>query len=107
MLGCLSQNCLTLWMLPCKVFFSGPSCKYFVRPFYIKIKGYQVVKPNIYSPHVFVFSIQQYAWLVGSQYKPMELVKSDWAAIKKSPPWSIDSWGMGMLFYVLFNYDAL
>lgn len=45
----------------------------------------------------------QYAWLVASQYKPMELVKSDWAAIKKSPPWSIDSWGMGCLIYELFS----
>ncbi|KAK7295170.1 hypothetical protein RJT34_18075 [Clitoria ternatea] len=41
----------------------------------------------------------QYAWLVGSQYKPMELVKSDWDLIKKSPSWAIDSWGMGCLIY--------
>ncbi|KAI4350155.1 hypothetical protein L6164_010664 [Bauhinia variegata] len=45
----------------------------------------------------------QYAWLVESQYKPMELVKSDWAAVKKSPPWAIDSWGMGCLIYELFS----
>ncbi|XP_061342590.1 uncharacterized protein LOC133288787 [Gastrolobium bilobum] len=45
----------------------------------------------------------QYAWLVGAQYKPMELVKSDWAVIKKSPPWAIDSWGMGCLIYELFS----
>lgn len=45
----------------------------------------------------------QYAWLVGSQYKPMELAKSDWDAIKKSPPWSIDSWGMGCLIYEVFS----
>lgn len=25
----------------------------------------------------------------------MELVKSDWAAIRKSPAWAIDSWGFG------------
>ncbi|KAK7374360.1 hypothetical protein VNO80_07790 [Phaseolus coccineus] len=45
----------------------------------------------------------QYAWLVGSQYKPMELAKSDWDAIKKSPPWAIDSWGMGCLIYEVFS----
>ncbi|XP_047147524.1 N-terminal kinase-like protein isoform X1 [Vigna umbellata] len=50
-----------------------------------------------------MFSIQQYAWLVGTQYKPMELAKSDWAGIKKSPPWAIDSWGMGCLIYELFS----
>lgn len=55
-----------------------------------------MVDNEIYS---FVIScnlfIQQYEWLVGAQYKPMELVKSDWAAIRKSPPWAIDSWGLG------------
>lgn len=45
----------------------------------------------------------QYAWLIGSQYKPMELVKSDWAAIRKSPAWAIDSWGFGCLIYELFS----
>ncbi|KAJ7973615.1 Protein kinase family protein with ARM repeat domain [Quillaja saponaria] len=48
-------------------------------------------------------SMLQYAWLVGTQYKPMELVKSDWAVIKKSPPWAIDSWGLGCLIYELFS----
>ncbi|XP_018719669.2 probable inactive serine/threonine-protein kinase scy1 isoform X2 [Eucalyptus grandis] len=45
----------------------------------------------------------QYEWLVGTQYKPMELVKSDWAAVRKSPPWAIDSWGLGCLIYELFS----
>ncbi|XP_072954552.1 uncharacterized protein [Typha angustifolia] len=44
----------------------------------------------------------QFEWLVGSQYKPMELAKSDWASIRKSPPWAIDSWGLGCLIYELF-----
>ncbi|KAL9232799.1 hypothetical protein vseg_007865 [Gypsophila vaccaria] len=42
-------------------------------------------------------------WLVGTQYKPMELTKSDWVAIRNSPPWAIDSWGMGCLIYELFS----
>ncbi|KAK4383153.1 putative inactive serine/threonine-protein kinase scy1 [Sesamum angolense] len=45
----------------------------------------------------------QYEWLIGSQYKPMELSKSDWAAIRNSPPWAIDSWGLGCLIYELFS----
>ncbi|XP_024030972.1 N-terminal kinase-like protein isoform X2 [Morus notabilis] len=48
-------------------------------------------------------ALLQYAWLVGAQYKPMELSKSDWAAIRKSPPWAIDSWGLGCLIYELFS----
>ncbi|CAK7339992.1 unnamed protein product [Dovyalis caffra] len=45
----------------------------------------------------------QYEWLIGTQYKPMELAKSDWVAIRKSPPWAIDSWGLGCLIYELFS----
>jgi hypothetical protein len=37
----------------------------------------------------------QYDWLVGTQYKALELGKSDWATIRKSPPWALDSWGLG------------
>ncbi|PIN15089.1 Protein kinase [Handroanthus impetiginosus] len=45
----------------------------------------------------------QYEWLIGSQYKPMELSKCDWSAIRKSPPWALDSWGLGCLIYELFS----
>ncbi|XP_042015113.1 probable inactive serine/threonine-protein kinase scy1 isoform X1 [Salvia splendens] len=45
----------------------------------------------------------QYEWLIGSQYKSMELSKSDWSAIRKSPPWALDSWGLGCLIYELFS----
>lgn len=39
--------------------------------------------------------MQQYEWLIGAQYKPLEMAKSDWTTIRKSPPWAIDSWGLG------------
>ncbi|GER42499.1 protein kinase family protein with ARM repeat domain [Striga asiatica] len=45
----------------------------------------------------------QNEWLIGSQYKPTELLKSDWSVIRKSPPWAIDSWGLGCLIYELFS----
>ncbi|KAJ4795995.1 N-terminal kinase-like protein [Rhynchospora pubera] len=45
----------------------------------------------------------QFEWLVGAQYKPMELSKSEWAAIRKSPPWAIDAWGLGCLIYEIFS----
>ncbi|KAG6474534.1 hypothetical protein ZIOFF_068471 [Zingiber officinale] len=51
--------------------------------------------------------IEQYEWLVGSQYKSMELAKSDWQNIRKSPPWSIDSWGLGCLIYEIFSGTKL
>jgi hypothetical protein len=47
---------------------------------------------TIFSP---LFLYQQFEWLVGTQYKPLELTKSDWGTIRKSPSWAIDSWGLG------------
>ncbi|KAL6523414.1 hypothetical protein OROGR_017017 [Orobanche gracilis] len=38
----------------------------------------------------------QYEYLIGTQYKPMELLKSDWTAVRRSPPWAIDSWGLDL-----------
>ncbi|KAL3521320.1 hypothetical protein ACH5RR_019469 [Cinchona calisaya] len=49
----------------------------------------------------------QYEWLIGSQYKPMELQKSDWATIRKSPPWALDSWGLGCFISELFSGTKL
>ena len=34
----------------------------------------------------------------------MELAKSDWATIRKSPPWAIDSWGLGKFLLFLLIY---
>lgn len=49
----------------------------------------------------------QYDWLVGAQFKSLELAKSDWAIIRKSPPWALDSWGLGCLIYELFSTSKL
>ncbi|CAN1311400.1 Probable inactive serine/threonine-protein kinase scy1 [Linum perenne] len=48
----------------------------------------------------------QYEWLIGAQYKPMELVKSDWVAIRKSPPWAIDAWGL-VSFHIITHFPFL
>ncbi|KAL3698434.1 hypothetical protein R1sor_012510 [Riccia sorocarpa] len=44
----------------------------------------------------------QYEYLVAPQYKSQELAKNDWATIRKSSPWALDSWGLGCLIYELF-----
>uniref|UniRef100_A0A7I4DFP3 Protein kinase domain-containing protein n=1 Tax=Physcomitrium patens TaxID=3218 RepID=A0A7I4DFP3_PHYPA len=49
----------------------------------------------------------QYDWLVGTQFKSLELAKSDWTTIRKSPPWALDSWGLGCLIYELFSSAKL
>lgn len=53
---------------------------------YRQVSGHRVMQAN--------------EWLVGSQYKPAELGKNDWSTIRKSPPWAIDSWGLGALYVV-------
>lgn len=40
------------------------------------------------------------SWMVGAQYKPSEIAKSDWGAIQQGPPWAVDSWGLGCLMQV-------
>lgn len=47
--------------------------------------------------------LQQYDWLVGTQFKSLELAKSDWAIIRKSPAWALDSWGLGEFTTLLFS----
>ncbi|CAH9113069.1 unnamed protein product [Cuscuta europaea] len=49
----------------------------------------------------------QFEWLIGAQYKPLEMLKSDWTTIRKSPPWAIDSWGLGCFIYELFSGTKL
>lgn len=44
---------------------------------------------------------------VGSQYKPGEVGKSEWAAIQQSPPWAVDAWGMGCLMQEAFSAKEL
>eukprot|EP00271_Cylindrocystis_brebissonii_P013991 TRINITY_DN3474_c1_g1_i1.p1 TRINITY_DN3474_c1_g1~~TRINITY_DN3474_c1_g1_i1.p1 ORF type:complete len:880 (-),score=157.79 TRINITY_DN3474_c1_g1_i1:1199-3838(-) len=48
-----------------------------------------------------------YDWLVGQQYKPLELTKGDWSVVRKGPPYAIDSWGLGCLIQELFSASKL
>eukprot|EP00850_Spirogloea_muscicola_P018631 SM000173S03000 [mRNA] locus=s173:126339:132282:+ [translate_table: standard] len=48
-----------------------------------------------------------YDYMVGTQYKPLELLKPDWTSIRHNPPYSIDSWGLGCLIHELFSNQKL
>eukprot|EP00899_Mesostigma_viride_P015990 jgi/Mesvir1/24392/Mv11060-RA.1 len=43
-----------------------------------------------------------YDWVIGAQYKPQELAQRDWAGLRASPPWAIDTWGLGCLIHEIF-----
>ena len=40
-------------------------------------------------------AVQPFEWMVAPQYKPMEVSKSDWTAVRRGPPHAIDAWGLG------------
>jgi hypothetical protein len=37
---------------------------------------------------------------VPNQYKPAEVAKPDWEAVRQGPPWAVDSWGLGCMMQV-------
>lgn len=43
------------------------------------------------------FPLSHAAWMIGNQYKPAELGRSEWETIRQSPPYAVDSWGLGCL----------
>jgi SCY1-like protein 1 len=43
------------------------------------------------------FPLSNATWMIGNQYKPAELGRSEWDAIRQSPPYAVDSWGLGCL----------
>ncbi|XP_059300939.1 uncharacterized protein LOC132053101 isoform X2 [Lycium ferocissimum] len=72
-----------------------------------KLHAFDVLSEFDGNNESFVGPMLQYDWLIGAQYKPTELLKSDWTSIRKSPPWAIDSWGLGCLIYELFSCTKL
>ena len=40
-------------------------------------------------------------------HKPAEVAKEDWAAVAQSPPWAVDSWGLGCLVQEAFSGSEL
>lgn len=47
------------------------------------------------------------AWLVASQYKPGEVGRGEWEAVRAAPPWAVDAWGLGCLMQELYSGHAL
>ncbi|CAI9091892.1 OLC1v1027000C1 [Oldenlandia corymbosa var. corymbosa] len=72
-----------------------------------KLHAFDVLSEFDGSNEVSTGPMLQYEWLIGSQYKPMELQKSDWKLVRQSPPWAIDSWGLGCFIYELFSGTKL
>lgn len=53
------------------------------------------------------FALQHVTWMVPSQYRSAELAKSDWAAVRDSPPCAVDAWGLGILTQEAFSGSVM
>ncbi|KAH7616919.1 putative inactive serine/threonine-protein kinase scy1 [Nannochloris sp. 'desiccata'] len=47
------------------------------------------------------------SWMVAAQYKPGEVGKQNWDAVRTSPEWSVDAWGLGCLIQEVYSGSSL
>jgi len=47
------------------------------------------------------------SWMVAAQYKPGEVGKENWEAVRDSPEWSVDAWGLGCLIQEVYSGSSL
>lgn len=47
------------------------------------------------------------SWMVGPQYKPGEVAKSEWQVVRESPSYAVDAWGLGCLIHEVYSGGPL
>jgi SCY1-like protein 1 len=47
------------------------------------------------------------SWMIAAQYKPGEVGKQNWEAVRDSPEWSVDAWGLGCLIQEVYSGNSL
>ncbi|EFJ49788.1 hypothetical protein VOLCADRAFT_80567 [Volvox carteri f. nagariensis] len=65
-----------------------------------KLSGFDLLSEHSLPPDQ---QLQNSAWMVGNQYKPAELARSEWEVIRQGPPWAVDAWGLGCLTQEVFS----
>lgn len=69
-----------------------------------RLHGFDLLSEHSGAPDM---SLIHAAWMVGSQYKPGEVGRGEWALIPQGPPWAVDSWGLGCLLQETFSGTLL
>ncbi|KAG2438971.1 hypothetical protein HYH02_010763 [Chlamydomonas schloesseri] len=69
-----------------------------------KLSGFDLLSEHALPPD---HALQNASWMVGNQYKPAELAKSEWSVIQQGPPWAVDAWGLGCLTQEVFNVSEM
>mmetsp|Transcript_8758 Transcript_8758/g.18684 ORF Transcript_8758/g.18684 Transcript_8758/m.18684 type:complete len:802 (-) Transcript_8758:459-2864(-) len=69
-----------------------------------KLHGFDLVSEHTLPGD---FALTNATWMVGNQYKPAELGKSEWETIRQSPPWAVDAWGLGCLMQEVFSTEYM
>ncbi|GLC35616.1 hypothetical protein PLESTM_000343500 [Pleodorina starrii] len=65
-----------------------------------KLSGFDLLSEHSLPPDQ---QLQAGEWMVGNQYKPAELARSEWDVIRQGPPWAVDAWGLGCLTQEVFS----
>lgn len=47
------------------------------------------------------------SWAVAAQYKPGEVAKGEWDAVREGPPWAVDAWGLGCFIKEVYSAAPL
>ncbi|KAL4423761.1 hypothetical protein ABPG75_001062 [Micractinium tetrahymenae] len=67
-----------------------------------KLHGFDVLSEHQFASQ-YDLPLAAAEWLVPAQYKPGEVAKRDWQAIKDGPAWAVDAWGLGCLMQEVYS----
>ncbi|EFN51516.1 hypothetical protein CHLNCDRAFT_140213 [Chlorella variabilis] len=71
-----------------------------------KLHGFDVMSDHQFASQ-YDLPLTAAAWLVPQQFKPGEVAKGDWQAVKDGPAWGVDAWGLGCLMQEVFSGSPL
>ncbi len=62
-----------------------------------KLHGFDLLSEHVLQGD---FALQHASWMVPNQYKPSEVARMDWGAVREGPSWAVDTWGLGCMMQV-------
>ncbi|KAL4446317.1 hypothetical protein ABPG77_003124 [Micractinium sp. CCAP 211/92] len=71
-----------------------------------KLHGFDVLSEHQFASQ-YDLPLTAADWLVPAQYKPGEVAKRDWQAVKDGPAWAVDAWGLGCLMQEVYSGQPL
>ena len=73
-----------------------------------KLHGFDLVTESAWQGGMGVeVPLTAASWMVAAQYKPGEVAKSDWEAVRGGPAWAVDAWGLGCFIQEIYSGSSL